>query len=79
MVTAAGLQVETHSFYSFYWAVWNAIVWKCNIDFDNGHHPALDNWARTWQSVLDLPEGDQIQDALNLVMPKNQVIIARKP
>jgi len=79
MIAAAGLRVESHAYYSFYWAVWNAIVWKCNIDFDNGHHPALDHWARSWGAVLDLPEGKAVQDALNMAMPKSQIIIASKP
>lgn len=79
MVAEAGLTIEAHSYYSFYWAVWNAIVWKCNIDFHKGRHPALDHWAKAWSAVLELPEGRAVQDALNMAMPKNQVILARKP
>ncbi len=79
MVSDAGLTIEAHAYYSFYWAVWNAIVWKCNIDFHKGRHPALDHWAKAWSAVLELPEGKAVQDALNMAMPKNQIILARKP
>jgi len=78
MLTDAGLQVQKHAFYGFYWAIWHALVWKCNIDFDHGRHPALDHWTRAWNAVLDLPEGQQCKDALDDAMPKSQIIIARK-
>ena len=42
-------------------------------------HPVLDNWLRTWQSLLDQPNGIKIKHALDEVLPKSQVIIARKP
>jgi SAM-dependent methyltransferase len=78
MVTDAGLRVDKHAFYGFYWAIWHALVWKCNIDFDHGRHPALDHWTRAWDAVLDLPEGQQCKNALDEAMPKSQIIIARK-
>jgi hypothetical protein len=78
LATAAGLVVQKRSFYGFYWSVWNAIVWQCNVDFDHGRHPALDHWARAWSTVLDLPQGDVCKAALDDNMPKSQVIIAYK-
>jgi 2-polyprenyl-3-methyl-5-hydroxy-6-metoxy-1,4-benzoquinol methylase len=78
LATNAGLQIEKHAFYGFYWAVWHALVWKCNIDFDHGHHPALDHWTRAWNAVLDLPEGQACKNALDEAMPKSQIIVARK-
>jgi hypothetical protein len=53
-------------------------VWKCNIDFDHGHHPALDYWTHAWNAVLDLPEGQACKNALDEAMPKSQIIVARK-
>jgi hypothetical protein len=39
----------------------------------------LEHWANTWQAVLDSPRGAQIKQALDAVVAKSQVIIARKP
>lgn len=78
LATDAGLRVQKHAFYGFYWAIWHALVWKCNIDFDHGRHPALDHWTQAWNAVLDLPEGQQCKNALDEAMPKSQVMIARK-
>jgi 2-polyprenyl-3-methyl-5-hydroxy-6-metoxy-1,4-benzoquinol methylase len=46
IATQAGLQIQKHVFYSFYWAVWHVLVWRCNIAYERGRHPALDHWAR---------------------------------
>ena len=34
MVTGAGLEIQKHAFCSFFWAVWHALLWKCNVDYD---------------------------------------------
>jgi hypothetical protein len=39
----------------------------------------LNHWADTWQAVLNSPRGAQIKQALDAVVAKSQVIIARKP
>jgi 2-polyprenyl-3-methyl-5-hydroxy-6-metoxy-1,4-benzoquinol methylase len=78
LATDAGLRVQKHAFYGFYWAIWHTLVWKCDIDFDHGRHPALDHWTRAWNAVLDLPEGQQCKNALDEAMPKSQIIVARK-
>jgi 2-polyprenyl-3-methyl-5-hydroxy-6-metoxy-1,4-benzoquinol methylase len=75
-VRRAGLQVLEHKYLSFYWAVWTTLAWKCGgLD---GRHPVLDNWARVWAGLLDLPEGQDCKEALDFAMPKDQMIIARK-
>lgn len=79
LVEAAGLVVEKHEFYSFYWAVWHAMIWKCDVDYDNGTHPVLENWARTWEGLMALPGGKACIEALDHALHKSQVIIARKP
>jgi SAM-dependent methyltransferase len=78
LASDAGLVVQKRLYYSFYWSVWNALVWQCGIDFDRGRHPALDHWAHAWNAVLDLPHGDVCKSALDDAMPKSQVIIAYK-
>ncbi|WP_211444577.1 class I SAM-dependent methyltransferase [Collimonas humicola] len=79
MVTDAGLIVERHDYYGFYWSVWWLLFWVCKVDLSNAHHPLLDSWARTWELLMDSPNGEQVRKALNDFMPKSQIIIARKP
>ena len=78
LAAEAGLVVQKRAYCSFYWSVWNALFWQCSVDFDSGRHPALDHWARAWNEVLDLPQGDVCKAALDDAMPKSQVIIAYK-
>jgi SAM-dependent methyltransferase len=79
MVTDAGLVVEQHRYVGFYWALWFAFFWICNVDFSTPHHPLLAHWTRTWKLVLDMPDGHRVKDPLDGFMPKSQIIIARKP
>lgn len=79
MVTDAGLLVERHEYYGFYWSVWWLFFWVCKVDLSDARHPLLESWARTWETLMDSPNGEQVRNALNDFMPKSQVIIARKP
>lgn len=78
MVTDAGLVIESHSYYGFYWSVWWLFFWVCKIDIDNAQHPLLENWAKTWEILMNSPNGDRVRNVLNDFMPKSQIIIARK-
>jgi ubiquinone/menaquinone biosynthesis C-methylase UbiE len=79
MVTDVGLEVISHSQYGFYWSMWMLLFWEAKVDLSNADHPLLNHWAQTWQAVLDSPRGAQIKEALDAVVAKSQVIIARKP
>jgi 2-polyprenyl-3-methyl-5-hydroxy-6-metoxy-1,4-benzoquinol methylase len=79
LVTDAGLIIESHTYYSFYWSLWMLFFWICEVDLWTPEHPLLDSWTRTWSALLDSPHGEQVRKSLNLVMPKSQVIVARKP
>ncbi|MDI2592889.1 class I SAM-dependent methyltransferase [Pseudomonas sp. N3-W] len=79
MVSDAGLEVLSHSQYGFYWSMWMLLFWESGVDLGNADHPMLNSWAETWQKVLDSPRGAQIKSALDAVVAKSQVIIARKP
>jgi 2-polyprenyl-3-methyl-5-hydroxy-6-metoxy-1,4-benzoquinol methylase len=79
MVTDAGLVIEGHEYYGFYWSVWWLFFWVCKVDLSNAHHPLLDSWAKTWDILMDSPNGEHVRNTLNDFMPKSQVIIARKP
>lgn len=79
LVTRAGLIIEKRIYYGFYWSVWWCFFWACKQDLGPPWHPLLENWSRTWNMLLDTPEGSKIKKALDNTMPKSQAIIARKP
>lgn len=79
LVSASGLQIEKHALFSFYWALWHAMLWTAAVDYDKGTHPALDHLARAWDELLKLPDGKKCIDELDRVLHKSQIIIARKP
>ena len=55
------------------------LFWEAKVDLGSPDHPLLNHWAETWQAVLESPRGEQIKQALDGVVAKSQVIIARKP
>jgi SAM-dependent methyltransferase len=79
MVTDAGLIVERHEYYAFYWSVWWLFFWVCKVDLSNPQHPLLNSWAKTWKLLMNSPNGEQVRQALSDFMPKSQIIVARKP
>ncbi|WP_217433671.1 methyltransferase domain-containing protein [Caulobacter sp. S45] len=80
VITTAGLQIERKFTYGFYWALWWTFFWQCSVPLEEANrHPLLASWAKTWALALEGPDGRRIQPLLNGLMPKNQVIIARKP
>jgi ubiquinone/menaquinone biosynthesis C-methylase UbiE len=86
-VEAAGLVIESRHSYGFFWSIWVAFFWTTGISLEEATEksfqlpgqPVLDNWLRTWQSLLDQPNGNDVKQALDNLMPKSQLIIARKP
>lgn len=80
LATEAGLIVESSTQYGFYHAVWWSLYWACeNQPLSPPWHPLLEQWAGTWTTLLSLPAGPRIKAALDQVMPKSQVVVARKP
>ena len=78
-VSEAGLEIVSHSKYGFYWSLWMLMFWDADVRLDNPSHPMLDHWTETWHALLDSPRGAQIKSALDNVVAKSQVIVARKP
>ena len=80
LATGAGLQVVDRFSYGFYLAVWWSLFWACeNQTLSPPWHPLLEDWAKVWSRLLSLPVGLKVKVALDEVMPKSQVVIARKP
>ena len=86
-VEAAGLVIESRHSYGFFYTMWMTFFWTTGISLEDATdasfqlpgQPVLDNWVRTWQSLLDQPNGNQVKQALDNLLPKSQLILARKP
>jgi 2-polyprenyl-3-methyl-5-hydroxy-6-metoxy-1,4-benzoquinol methylase len=87
MVTNAGLIVESRQSSGFYWTMWMCLYWACATEQDSAtldqikppYPPLLNEWANTWHQLMTTPGGDQVKERLDSLMPKSQIIIARKP
>ena len=78
LVEGAGLVIEQRGAYGFFWALWFTFFWQTEVPL-GGSSPSLDLWASTWSQVLAGKDGRRIKAALDAVLPKAQVIVARKP
>jgi 2-polyprenyl-3-methyl-5-hydroxy-6-metoxy-1,4-benzoquinol methylase len=91
MVSDAGLEVVQRDSYGFFWAFWMLLYWTqartFGDAFDGEAHdvvqppypPLLNDWARLWEQFIRIPEAAPVKQALDKLLPKSQIIIARKP
>jgi SAM-dependent methyltransferase len=79
MITAAGLVIEKRAYGGFFWAMWWSLCWPLKVDMKDPNHPVMNGWLTTWAELLKTPEGPTIKSLLDGVMPKSQIVIARKP
>lgn len=79
LITNGGLIIENKSYNGFFWSIFWTFFWSCDQDLPPPLHPVLESWARTWELMLKTKDGPRIKHALDQVMPKSQVVIARKP
>lgn len=91
MVEDAGLVIEHRQATGFFWVMGMIFFWASEKAAgkdpggavrDRIHPPfphLMGGWARTWEEMLDRPDGLAIKQVLDQFMPKSQVIIARKP
>jgi hypothetical protein len=91
MVENAGLKIEQYATWGFYWTMLMSFFWVVSRDRKNYknpifdevqgqglYHPVLQNWSDTWDGLMRLEGGRKLVDALDDLLPKAQVIIARK-
>lgn len=87
LVSDAGLEIVSHRFYGFYQTLWmlfyGATLGRANPDTmpndsQTATHPLLKQWADTWQLFLKHPRAGELKPNLDALLPKNQVIVARK-
>lgn len=88
LVEASGLQVERYDTWGFFWTVFMSLFWiaKCNEGVDGAvldsikppYHPVLQSWSNTWAQLMELEGSEKLMESFDQVLPKTQVIIARK-
>ena len=57
LVQSSGLTIESRSSYGFFQNIWWTMFWTCGTPLEAPPHPVLENWARTWNAMLDTPGG----------------------
>lgn len=80
LIEDAGLIIERRVNYGFYRTLWMYFFWaSAQPNLSAPWHPLIEQWDKVWSMLLSLPQGGQVKKALDEVLPKSQVIIARKP
>jgi SAM-dependent methyltransferase len=79
LVTQSGLVIDEVTYYGFFWSIWWAMFWACQVDLEHPSHPVLDHWTEAWVALMDMPNGHDLKRKLDRFMPKSQVIVAHKP
>lgn len=82
LIADAGLKVVDRYASGFYWSMW----WFCRMALGMEHKyapasdfPLLRAWDETMHQLLATPRGEEVLHRLDHLVPKSQVIVARKP
>lgn len=79
LVQQAGFDVLEHTSFGFYQSMWLSLYWLCDSnDIRDRSHPLLRSWDRTWALFMDTPQAATARAALDDIMPRTQLILARK-
>lgn len=91
LVSNAGLEIIHRDASGFFWTFWMFLYWTLaktagaelegeSLDVVRPPYPPLLNdWAKLWHQIIKIPEAAPMKKALDQLLPKSQVIIARKP
>lgn len=90
LVRDSGLEILSHDFNGFYKAIWMMMFWVHYMKVGETSpeslpttfvedNPMLQLWSHTWNNMLDSPMGPETKALLDSILPKSQIIIARKP
>lgn len=91
LVTDAGLEIVHRDTSGFFWTFWMFLYWTLaktagaelegeSLDVVRPPYPPLLNdWAKLWHQIIKIPEAAPMKKALDQLLPKSQIIIARKP
>ncbi|MGP3790914.1 class I SAM-dependent methyltransferase [Pseudomonas sp. B392_1p] len=91
LVSEAGLEIVQRDSFGFFWTFWMFLYWALakasGAELTGTSHdvvqppypPLLNDWAKLWHQIIQMPEAAPVKQALDQLLPKSQVIIARKP
>jgi ubiquinone/menaquinone biosynthesis C-methylase UbiE len=85
LVREAGLAIERRAACGSYHTLWWAIRFAADLGFDPRRDPhaplppLLDDWEALWRALEVLPGGSKLICSLDGLLPKSQVLVARKP
>lgn len=91
LIVKSGLEIVHRSYTGFFWTFWMFIYWALakstgielageSLDVAKPPYPGLLNdWAKLWHSIIKLPEAAPLKKSLDQLLPKSQIIVARKP
>lgn len=88
LVEVSGLTVERYDTWGFFWTIFMSLFWIAKrSEGVNGavldsikppYHPVLQSWSNTWAQLMELEGSEKLMESFDQVLPKTQVIIARK-
>jgi 2-polyprenyl-3-methyl-5-hydroxy-6-metoxy-1,4-benzoquinol methylase len=91
LVRETGLEIVSRDGFGFFWTFWMFLYWtqakavgaeltgeSLNVVIPP-YPPLLNDWAKLWDQINKIPEAEPMKQALDRLLPKSQVIIARKP
>ncbi|SRR5579883_1070686 len=80
LVRDSGLTIEKRMSYSFFWSMWWILFWSGEGELPAGAPgtPVLTHWNKTWAELRKTRNGPRIMQALDELLPKTQILLARK-
>ena len=79
LVRGAGLEILKHEYNGFVSTFRLAMLMMRGHKDLKAEDEFLLKWARMWNEMLDCPEGREMKDMLDYLVPRSQIIVARKP
>jgi hypothetical protein len=94
LVQSAGLEILSYDATGFYWVTWMSMYWAVQAakgvtgeqEEESTHKwiappfdDSLNRWASLWVKLISTPEGLAFKHEMDKLLPKSQVIVARKP
>lgn len=91
LISNSGLEIIAHDQNGFFWSFWMMLYWVESANSGQTHSGAthdmirppysdlLNQWASLWHTVIKTPNGLKLKESLDKLLPKSQIIIAKKP
>jgi 2-polyprenyl-3-methyl-5-hydroxy-6-metoxy-1,4-benzoquinol methylase len=79
LVRNAGLEILSHDYNGFVSTFRLALLMMRGHTDLKAEDAILLKWSRMWNELLDSPEGPEMKKSLDSLVPRSQIIVARKP